>query len=62
MERYETARITMIQIEEDVIAASIVRCEYYENDAGSTDAYFIVYYSDETTAEYGADFAPEECY
>lgn len=63
MERYETARIDVTQIEEDVIAASVEDCEEWREGAHSANPIegWYVYYTD-GTEEYieGAD-KPDIC-
>ena len=43
METYETARIAIVDIEEDVIAASPTGCSVEDKDCGSI---FTIYFSD----------------
>ena len=63
MERYETARIDVIQIEEDVIAASasVTGCRYEERGSElNPEDWYIVSFSDGTSQEYELMDLPDE--
>lgn len=58
MERYETAAIELIQLDEDVITASVTRCEYMVDDHGE---WWVIYYSDGSQKEYDDWEKPDVC-
>ena len=61
MERYETARIDVTQIEEDVIAASVTGCRYEERGTElNPEDWYIVSFSDGTTQEHELMDLPDE--
>ena len=57
MERYETARIEVEQFEEDVITASVVRCE--QGTCDSDMNIWMIYYSDGDFDEYYGEEKPD---
>ena len=66
MERYETARIDVTQIEEDVITASAKQVAYCTDIEGGPhdDSYidhWVVFYSDDTHEEIPGSDKPSIC-